>query len=361
MKLFSNQLKLAHQSQVPKGVALCAQKFHQSIVLFMRVCQLFCAAPLNLKFISSPLDHVTTRRERCYRYSHAIWCVTVLLCILTSTYFQYLEFDSNELAFLTRILYFGEYISGMVNSAIIIGGCHYQRGRYGNYFHRLVAIDWKIHVAGGKMCYATARLYLRRMLGGYLFFFTVVIITDFMYNRMQARSFFRSSTVYSIPNVISVLALTQYFFLLVCLRLRYRQIIEILTWLPQDQRRQLNQTPMNGKMNLGMAIMHANRVSRVFDVVPPPDVTMESMRQVCLDLTDLYSEVNGSFGVLIITTVVSTFLILSIQFYALYTFMENLQRENTWLTIYTVLWIILHGGKSFLILYYNNVVNKEVI
>lgn len=343
---------MLRQNSTLKEPSLFEQKFYNSICSFMHTCQLFCAAPLNLQLIPKPLNHKTKCREKLVRFVHMAWCIIVLFSILISTYFQYSEFDSNMLSFLTRILYFGEYISGMLNSTIIIVGCHCQMGRYRDYFRRLISIDWKINTAGGKTSYLSTRKFLQQLLFGYFLFFVAVIVTDFMYNRMEAKSFLRSSTVYSIPNGISVLALSEYFFLLFCLRERYRQIIDVLAWLPQVHQWQMNHLPMN----------EASQSRKWQRVHEPwlPEATMEAMRQVCLDLTGLHSEINASFGVLIITTVVSTFLILSIQFYALYTFMENLQEENTWLTVYTVLWIVLHWGKSFFILYFNNAVNKEV-
>lgn len=352
MKWFAHQIRMLHITRTQNGPNQFDQAFLGSITTFLRVCQLFCAAPLTLKLIPEPLDHITTWRERLFRLLHCVWCLTVLLIIIATTYFQYMEFDSNVLSFLTRILYTGEYISGMLNSTIIIAGCHYQRQHYANYFRRLIAIDWRIHTSGGKVCYVTTRKFLRRMLHGYLGFVIIVILTDFMYNQREAKGFFRSTTVYSLPNAISMLALSEYFFLLFCLRQRYHHVIEILLTLPMGQPWLSEPTPMNGKINW---------TGGTWQKVTMPEKTMEIMRQVCLDLTELYTEINESFGVLVITTVVSSFLILSIQFYALYTFVEDLQEDNIWLTIYTILWIILHGGKAFLILYYNDAVNKQVI
>lgn len=343
-----------------KGQSLFEERFCNAIKPFLCVCQFFCAAPLNPKLIPKPLNHVTTRREKLTRFVHIIWCIVMLTCILTSTYFQYSEFDSNVLSFLTRILYFGEYISGMLNSAIIIIGCHYQLRWYRNYFRRLIEIDWKIHISGGKVCYLSTRLFHRRLLIGYLGFFCCVITTDFMYNRMDPKSFFRSSTVYSIPNIISIMALSEYFTMLFCLKERYRRVIDVLTLLPNDCGWQIGHSPMKDKLNvLQIVPLHPRKLCRMYDI-SLFESTIETLRQVCLDLTELYLDVNSSYGILIITTVVSTFLILSIQFYALYTFTENLQENDMWLIVYTGLWIILHGGKSFFVLYYNNAVNKEV-
>lgn len=259
------------------------KKLNDAIKPFLRICQCFCAAPLNIKLIPTPLDHVTTRKKKLLNCTHSAWCLIMLACILTSTYFQYSEFDSNVLTFLTRILYFGEYISGMLNSTIIILGCHYQRSSYREYFRRLLDVDWKLHKTGGKVSYVPTQRFLRKVMICYLVFFSCVIATDFMYNKMDGKSFFRSSTVYSIPNIISVLALTEYIGLLYCLKERYRQIAEVLTALPGECAWQADHSHEKLTM-LGMILNQTQKVSWIYDLTTS-EATVESLRQVCCRCT----------------------------------------------------------------------------
>lgn len=248
----------------------------------------------------------------------------------------------------------------MLNSTIIIIGCHYQINFYRMYIHRLTLIDWQLHTCGGTLSYLSTRRFLRKILLTCSIFFCCVFITDFMYNQMDVKSFFRSSTVYSVPNIISVLALSEYIALLFSIRERYRKIIEILLLLPTNENCSMNHLKIKEKIKIfNIFPVQRPKLPRILDQTLSAS-TLDTLRIVCLDLTDLYLDVNSSFGILIISTVVSTFLILSIQFYAIYVIMEDLQENDPWLTFYTGLWIVLHGGKSFFVLYYNNAVNNEV-
>lgn len=202
-----------------------------------------------------------------------------------------------------------------------------------------------LSAAGIKIEFEKIKQFLKKILLGYLGFFICVILTDLMYNRSEVKAFFRSTTVYSIPNVISVLALTQYFLLLDILQDCYAKIRNILLMLPDEY----------NCSNYFQKFERKNEQIRRFDV------KLETMRVLCLDLTKLNKDINSSFGLLTISTIISTFLILSIQFYAFYTIFERLQEtEDIWLVIYTTLWILLHGAKTFSILLFNHFVNEEV-
>lgn len=336
--------KMSNISQTQITRIIAEEKFYKSIKIFLKICQIFCVAPIDLHLLTKSI-----KINRWIKFCHYSWSFIMLTSILTSTYFQYSEFDSNMFGFLTRILYIGEYISGIVNSTIIIIGCNYQRNCYHQYFQRFISIDCRLHLSGGNsdLIYNGLKIFLYKFLLIYFLFFGCVVVTDFMYNRMDVKSFFRSSTVYSLPNIISALVLSEYVLLLNALRQRYGQIIKILSELPREK-------------PIAMAISTISSKLLKPNDYPFIQCTIENVRLICLELADLQSDINSSFGLLIITTIVSGFIILSTQFYALYTFTEHLQDDDIWLIWYTILWIILHGGKSFFILYFNNGVQNEV-
>lgn len=104
-------------------------KFYNSVRPFLIICQCFGCAPIHLSFETLrnlPKSNLS-RRELLKSILHFVWFSILLVCITTSTYFQYSEFDTANIPFIARILYLGEYISGIFNSSLIVLGCHYQR------------------------------------------------------------------------------------------------------------------------------------------------------------------------------------------------------------------------------------------
>lgn len=87
---------------------------------------------------------------------------------------------------------------------------------------------------------------------------------------------------------------------------------------------------------------------------------IEQLRMLCLDLNQLNHEITASFGAFIISSILSAFIILSIQFYTLYTIFEGFVNKSAWMTFYALLLVILHGGRTHLILLYNQFVIDEV-
>lgn len=359
---------------------LCQKLFH-SMKHFILLCQLFCTAPINIKFKNNELIRSPSTNINCFKFLlHYIWCFTVLCCILTSTYFQHLEFDK-EMSFITRILYLGEYVFSIFNSVFILIGCHYQRTCFKKYFLNIIDIDMKLLKCGEKTSYIFIRKLLIKFIVVYIIFFGCVIIIDLFYNRIDAKSFFRSSTVYVIPNIISMLSLTQYFGLLFAIKERYKKVNDILkklTTMDMDfdidavgnLTEKCNKQMLTIFLSLEMQKGFAQRISTSskFNVnnnnYGRGNKTLEnilnSLRKIYADLNCFNKNVTSSFGALVISTIISTFLILSIQFYAFYKIFEGFNTQDLSLTFYTTFWIILHGGKVILILLFNYKIIKEV-
>lgn len=337
--------------------------FFKCLRIFLVVCQCCGAAPIYLSFVNfSSLSSAPTKRS--YRESlkcflHYAWCTFVLCAIIGATYIQYEQFDSenNIIMFLTRILYFSEYISGILSTAFIFVGCHYQRNRYGDYFRRFSRTFLKLGTFGADINFVETKKIINQFLFGYLAFFGCVILTDFMYNRFCLRTFFRSSAVYSLPNIIAAMALAEYFLLLNLLTQCYAEIRLILQGISSAESEPCAQIQLD-IFQLELSRLHKSLLSqRPFR---GHEKKVEQLRLLCLELNQLHYEITASFGLLIISTIVSAFIILSIQFYTFYTIFEGFLSKDTWLIIYTLLWTILHGGKTFLILLSNQLVQDEV-
>lgn len=256
------------------------------------------------------------------------------------------------MGFMTRILYVGEYIIGTFNLILIIIGCQYQKKSYVILFKRLINVDINLQKCGINVNYNRTRIYLRRSMISYTIFFMCVICVDFLYNRMNAGGFFRSSTVYTMPNIVSLLALTQYSATLHYIRDKFRIINALLRRLILDNSLKGN-FKSNNKLNIiSVLSMETNRSLGI-------DLKLNLLRKQHAELCRLVEMLNECFGILIVFTLIAAYIILSTQFYAFYKMSEGFDAQDIWLTIYTILWVILHGGKVVLILVPINNISDE--
>jgi hypothetical protein len=331
----------------------CEEKFLSSIKSFIKINQFFCTAPINIKFLSWD-SKTSDKKMRIYQILHLIWGITIGLSVCIATYRQHEEFDETSLGFMTKILYIGEYTIGTCNLVLILSTCQYQRKQYPYYFKRLIEVDLNLEKCGIRPNYESTRKYLRNSMIFYFVFFIWVILTDFFYNKMIFPSFLRSSTVYTIPNIIGVLSLTQYSLVLHFIRDKLRTINGILKRLVRHKDLK-SSFLVNNKINI-ISVIFMDWEKREFGL----DRIIEILRKQHSNLSRLVEQVNKSFGILILSTIIAAYIILSIQFYAFYKMSEGYTEQDIYLTIYTILWIILHGGKIILILYPINDVTDAV-
>lgn len=334
-------------------------RFFKSLRIFLFVCQCNGAAPIHLCFTTlSPLSSTITKSQLYREYLmcclHSMWCTLILCVIICATYFHYLATDSKSVMFLTRILYFAEYVSGALNSALIFVGCYHQRDRYRAFFERISQTYLRLAAFGETIDFLRIEQLIKRFLFGYLAFFVLAVITDFNYSQCNWENFLRSITVYLLPNTISVLALYEYFLLLDILAEFYAKIRNILRKYSGDC------CTMNSMEVFEQELNYMGKCSKNRCPILNDGRRMLQLRFLYLELNQLNYDITTAFGWLVISTIISTFLILSIQFYTFYTIFEGFVNANTWLTIYTTLWVALHGGKTFLILLFNQFVCDEV-
>lgn len=317
------------------------KEFYKSFETFLRLSQIFCAAPIKLDFLSE--SSILKTFDKVLSITHLMYGFFICSCVCTATYLQHKHFDL-EMGFLSRVLYMGEYIIGTVNLLLVILACQYQRRFYVTFFRRLVNVDINLQKCGVQPNYATTKRYLKRSLIAYASFFVCVIFIDFFYNEMRADSFVRSSTVYTIPNVVSTLALTQYSAVLHYIRDKLKTINAILMQLIMNNSFKEHQQMINNKLNI-ISVLSMNSGQSGTDRI------LNNMRKQHAELSRLTEKLNNCFGILIVLTLLAAYIILSTQFYAFYKMSEGFEETEVWLSLYTVLWVILHSGKVLLILY----------
>ncbi|XP_055687203.1 putative gustatory receptor 59f [Lutzomyia longipalpis] len=236
-----------------------------------------------------------------------------------------------------RALYMGEYVFGTINVIIIILGCQWQRLQYGYHMRRVVDVALRLHRFGFTPKFEELKIFFRRWIFIFGIFFIIVGFIDLMYNEIIPKSFFRSTTVYTIPNVISCLAILQ----LAGLLFLHRSMIAFIN----DHLMDLD----------GVSPVTPTSITFTMEAIE----TIESLRKIHRDIAHMAEVIISNFGILILTTFTACFLILSIQLFALYQMFDNYENTNFFLLTYTFLWIFLHGGKIVLIVYFSSCLAKE--
>lgn len=339
--------KVDPESKSTNRCASAEKEYFSQIRGFLTICQYFGSAPYH----SIP-DGKSIPWTSFKQFCHLIWCFILLNAILVATWFQYGGFDSFHTTFLLKILYFGEYLSGILNSILIICGSYYRRKTYSLFINRVWQIFSIITKMDEKIDFTHVKKLWQRCCAVYAIFFIIILIVDFMYNNQNIIWFLRSSTVYSLSNMIGVLALTQYMILLYLIRLAYSRVRKMLA---------------NTKQTYFNQWWHRQTIPFPLKEYPTPvtiaddtcELTMERLRLICLDLCEFHRDVNNVFGPMLINTILATFIILNTQFYTFYRIFEHIHdqsKDTCWITIYTMLWIVLHSGKMLMILIWNHLI-----
>lgn len=84
------------------------------------------------------------------------------------------------------------------------------------------------------------------------------------------------------------------------------------------------------------------------------------LRAIFCQLNVMYLKINRSFGILIVSLAATSFVIICQKFYTFYRLTEATGSLNVFEAFYSALWVILHFGRIFGILYQNSKVEDEV-
>lgn len=327
--------------------------FYKSIRIFFIFGRCFNIIPYVIELPDTKVSEIKKSFNKI-SYALIVQCIvsTFIICsVAISTHYQHIEFDTT-MGFLTRLLYMGEYFFGIFNMILIMYGCIYQRNNYTKYILKLNEMDLKLVKYKIKVDFKFINLYFKFYLVIYSVFFLLVLLIDLMYNRYDVKSFFRSSTVYTVPNIISILGLTQYSGIFYYIRIKYQQINKHLAKISKMQSSFDYGIPKKNFVSVVGALKSSVNEDSTF--------LLNTLRIIHADLSALCKEISNSFGILIISTLVTSFVVLSIQLYAIYKTVEGYSGDDFYLIIYTILWIVLHGGKICIILLASDGVTSEV-
>lgn len=319
--------------------------FRSSIKLLIFLCQLFGVAPLPVLF--GQHERLEAVRWKVFRCFHRIWCGWLIICITTSFYFQHVKFNTIvQYSQIKILLHIGEYVSIISTCTACVIGSQINRNAYNKYFQAIIEIDSKLNECGCRTNFTNLKRFTIKCVAA-CFLFEFVMVSVFALSLFgEDNSIVRNITLYVIPHIMVLLAIIKYCTLLYAIQERYRSISLLLKKISVDLlfKKEYRQT----KTVLQTAITE-NKICQ----------KLNSLRLAFLDIATLTTDVNESFGVLIVSILVSTFLILSTEFFAFYEFIER-SAPDLYEPVLSFLWIIFYGGRISFVLRMNHAVNIEV-
>nr|XP_040223459.2 putative gustatory receptor 28b [Anopheles coluzzii] len=333
---------------------LFRNEFLHSAHRLLRVCQVFGTVPWEVTLFAHVTQPLSSWRERLFRTLNALYSLALGLAVLSATVLQHAEFD-HHMPFVTHMLYISEYSmeNGVVMMVLI--GCHYQRDCYRHYGEQLLAVAVDLSLCGGTVDFPRIETIFNRVLACIALFFAGVLTVDLLYNELVVWRFARSSAVYTLSNVINVLALLQYAYVLYVLYFCYYDTNRLLASYNRHLLvRGTDDTRYERRRGAHEIVLPAGAL---YDYAHLIDL----LRRTHLRLAQLLEQANGCFGVLIVFTTTASFVVLSLQFFEIYraTTVRPWTVTDTYLLVYTVLWIVLHAAKVLMILYPAHLVQRE--
>ncbi|XP_052859751.1 uncharacterized protein LOC128267001 [Anopheles cruzii] len=345
----------------------------RSVHRLLRICQLFGAAPWSVTLFQDQHRKLCRRwKLHLVRTANALYSVGLMVTVVSCTVLQHVEFDCqsdcNNMPFMTRMLYICEYIMANCVVAMVLIGCHCQYGRYAKFADQLLAIAVQIAHCGGVANVVRIRAFFNRLLVGGVLYFAGVLLVDFLYNEQQFWNFCRSSAVYTLSNVINVLGVVQYFYLLYFVSLLYHDMNRLLkAFAYESSQSRYPQAHRLAYRLYGGPTRGGTTAGETTVVIPSGSLldyanVLDCLRKAHLQQNKLIEQVNDCFGALIVLTTTASFVVLSLQFFAIYravTAVRPWTANDTYLLLYTVLWIVLHVAKVLLVLYPAHLAQKE--
>lgn len=326
-------------------------------------CKFFGVCPINLNFQYSK-ETTPTRKENvqstCLFVLHLMWSLLILTSISISIYYERSYDERDTASFILKCLYMGEYLFNIFNCSLIFIGCHYQQRVYQQYFNKIIDIDMKFHECEVTTDYSKLGKYLKTFWHCSALFMVLATISDLMYY-FNLKDFVRSAIVFILSNLLTIVTLIEYFGLLYYLRERYESICDALNHLIEEHNDFSKKKPIEKHATLTVFDMMKVKQNAYVDPMLATMQQINRLRQIYYDLAIFNEDINSSFGILIISTTMTTFIVISTQLYAFYDIAKSPDGiSDTFLAIYSGLWFIFNTVKVFLILLLNHHVCVEV-
>lgn len=188
------------------------------------------------------------------------------------------------------------------------------------------------------------------------FYEIVCVGVSIVYRPLEGWWLLRSFVAYNLPNILINLNLCIYWLALRFTALLYswaNGILENLSQTPSDKTVNHSRTSVWFQKEFYANSLHTNALRRIHDV-------FLSLSQFNADISDVLTNLVDIFRIILVLNFLTSFLVLTIEFFALYKYFDDPSLNELTLVIFKTIWLTLHGGRIFFILITNNAVTKQV-
>lgn len=329
--------------------------FAEPIRVLLTMSQVFCAAPINLSIGPQKQSRKMWLR-RSMRFAHLLWSVFILIVIAYCMQNNFTEIISSDNSSLLQILYLSELAFNLMNCVLVIVSTNYQQLWFNVYVEQINAINKKLQLPVTALNVKLSR-FLRLIFTISFVFLTTVISIIVTYQKANVRRLLQVCATYVVTNIIIFLALLQFFVLVYVVQKQYEQLLITI--------RRMSNTLMASHVKT-INIYHFEAESKMncqkgLQFMECKDTTkerLEMLRSMYFDLTILEGNINQSFGVFIVSLVLSAFFVVTTQLYVFYTQTQDVDFMQV---TYSSVWMIQHCLKVFAIFFLSSRVSQEVI
>ncbi|KAH8254761.1 hypothetical protein KR032_012019 [Drosophila birchii] len=278
------------------------------------------------------------------RWIHSLWSLFLLLYIWTNSIRRCVEFKG-EMPTIEKILYLMEFPGNMS----VIGFLAY----YAVVNHPgLQEVELDIHRLIRERDAKAIKLIYRRqdqrtlqLVVTSLIFHGLCAVVDIVTCKFEFWTTWISNSVYNLPGLMMSLGLVQYALPLHCLWLLLDEIRRGLDELKWQQRPPGGITKLDARYESAFAVL--------VDAGGGCSVLLEEMRSTCHHLDLLHKKLLSRFGVFLLLNFANSLGSFCVELYLVFNFFENPQLEESWLLIYRLLWLLMHGGRIWFIMAVN--------
>ncbi|XP_075167777.1 putative gustatory receptor 59f [Haematobia irritans] len=304
------------------------KQFYGAIYHLMVLSQIFLCAPTA---VHRP-KVIEKKAEKLLYYLHLIWSVSLYVGLVACIYDEYTS-SNTDLPTIQKPLYFSEYMVYLIHLLEILLRIHWGREKFWVFYRFLLDFNLKLMEMKLRPKYNRLRRFIHLHLLLNVVHFTCTLIVGYYYSTGIWWNFFRTSTVYILPNVVIQISLVHYYALLYV-------IAECLQRL-------------NGLLDQ-LLLSHKILNSSTFRI------QVHLMRSLYGRVEQFTRDVNDVFSYSIILVYFGSFINITLNIFLLYKFLSDWQNSAWAWIFYSAIWTCMHIGKMFLILYYNEKIQRKV-
>ncbi|XP_017149400.1 putative gustatory receptor 59e [Drosophila miranda] len=291
----------------------------------------------------------TARKEgRFARWIHCLWCLVLLGYVWTGCIWKCIVFDA-EMPTIEKLLYLMEFPGNITITGLLVYhavlNCPYARD-----------VETQIHLLIGRQDFGVAqRLYqkhgkrTRHLLVQTIVFHGACIVVDIVNYDFNWWTTWSSNSVYNLPALMISLGVLQYALAVHLLWLLQAHLCHCLEQLQKRQR------PPQGIVNLDA------RYDRFFaslvDAGGCSSLVLEELRATYTSIDRLHRQLLDKFGLFLLLNFGNSLCSFCEELYMVFNFFQRPQWSAGLLLFYRILWLVMHGGRIWVIL----AVNEQLV